>query len=79
MFIIEDLEGKESLDRPSARHVEVIDADDNTGQLPPFLQPAPPASEKKIAPIRGGRDVSGKDIQVAQCVLILRSHVVYLL
>ena len=78
MFVVEDLEGEERRDRPSACHVEVIDAEDDTGQLPPFLQPAPPASEEKVVPTRGSRDVSGEDVQRAQGVLVLGLHVVYL-
>ena len=63
MFVVEDLEGEEHRDRPAARHVEVIDSEDDTGQLPPFLQPAPPASEEKVTPIRSSRDITGEDVQ----------------
>ena len=78
-FIVQNLEGEECGDEPSACNIEVVSPDEDAGQLSSFFQPAPPASEEEIPPISSGHCVDGEDVQGAQDMFILWQQIVPLM
>ena len=73
VFLIQQPDGKEGRDDPSADDVQVTKAEKYADHLPPLLQLAPPIAKHKVSPVGGVHHALRENVEWHQCILTLRS------